>query len=406
MDDKYIELLIKRCTTINKIPILFISYNKEIQPFIDKIIEKVKKLGVEDIYLECNDKKMIHDALLHMTNEEIDNSPYFNKKIWDEYAKKGASFLMFDTETPHLMDDIDPKKIGYATKVQRSTKPLYRKLQERCELSWCIAAYPNEAWAKDIYGDSNDSYDKLKNAIYKMCMIDKDNPIKEWDNLLEKNINIIEKLNNMNIEKLHYRNSLGTNLEIYLPDNYLYSSAKDNNIIVNMPSYEVFTSPVYNKTKGIVYNSKPLVYNGVLIDNFWIKFEEGKVIDYDAETGKEVLGEIINTDTNSCYLGEAALVEYNSPINEMNINFGTTLIDENASCHLALGAGFNECIKDGLKMDEQELLKHGVNTSKQHVDFMIGTKDLNITAYTKDGKEITIFKNGNFTGEIINVVKN
>ena len=402
MDEKYIELLINRCTTINKIPILFISYNKEIQPFIDKVVEKAKKMGVEDLYLECNDKELIHDALIEMTDEEIDNSPYFNKKIWDEYAEKKASFLMFDTETPHLMDDVNPQRIGYASKVQRTTKPLYRKLQEKCELSWCIAAYPNEVWARDIYGDNNDSYDKLKNAIYKMCMIDKENPIKEWDNYLEKNSYIMNKLNSLNIYKLHYQNSLGTDLEIYLPDNYLYSSAKDNDIIVNMPSYELFVSPVYNKTNGIVYNSKPLVYNGFIIDNFWIKFEKGKVVEYDAEKGKEVLKEIINSDSNSCYLGEAALVEYNSPISQMNINFGTTLIDENASCHLALGAGFNECIKDGLKMEEKELLKNGVNVSKQHVDFMIGTKDLNIIGYTKEGKIINIFKDGNYSKEILN----
>ena len=223
MDEKYIELLINRCTTINKNPILFISYNKEIQSFIDKLVSKVKELGVEDIYLECNDRYLIHDALKEMSYEEIEKSPYFNKKIWDEYAEKKASFLMFETEIPHLMDDIDPKKIGYASKITRSTKPLYRKLQEKCELSWCIAAYPGQLWAKDIYGNNDDSYDKLKNAIYKMCMIDKEAPIKEWDNLLEKNKKIINKLNSLNIEKLHYKNSLGTDLEIYLPNNYLYS---------------------------------------------------------------------------------------------------------------------------------------------------------------------------------------
>ena len=406
MDEKYIELLINRCTTINKVPILFISYNKEIQEFIDKLVKRVKQLGVEDIYLECIDNYLIHDELKEMSLEDMDKSPHFNKKIWDEYAEKGASFLMFETEIPHLMDDIDPKKIGYASKLKRTTKPLYRKLQEKCELSWCIAAYPGEKWAKDIYGDNKDSYTKLKNAIYKMCMIDKPDPIKQWDNLLEKNIKTINTLNNLNLEKLHYQNSLGTDLYIYLPNNYLYSSAKDNDIIVNLPSYEVFTSPIYNKTNGIVYSSKPLIYNGVSINNFWIKFKDGKVIDYDAEIGKEVLGEIINTDENSCYLGEAALVEVDSPIDKMNTNFKTTLIDENASCHLALGAGFNECIKDGLKMEEEELLKNGINVSKQHVDFMIGTKDLTITGYTKNGKIIKIFENGKFSEEIVNANKN
>ena len=169
-----------------------------------------------------------------------------------------------------------------------------------------------------------------------------------------------------------------------------------------MPSYEVFTSPIYNKTNGIVYSSKPLFYNDACIDSFWIKFKDGKVIDFDAKVGKEVLEEIINSDEYSCYLGEAALVEAGSPIDAMNINFGTTLIDENASCHLALGAGFSECIQNGTLMDEKELFSHGINVSRQHVDFMMGTDDLNIIGTTHDGKEIKIFENGKFSQDVLN----
>ena len=402
MDDKYIKLLIDRCTNVKNIGVLVISYNKEIQPFIDKIVKYVKSIGVEDIYLDCEDKYKVHDELKTMSYTDIDNSPYFNKSIWDEYVKKGASFLMFETEIPNLNNDIDPKKISYATKVQRSTKPLYRKLQLQCKLAWCIASYPGEAWAKSIYKNDELAYDKLKSAIYKMCMIDRDNPVKEWDNLINKNMKIINKLNSLNLEKLHYKNSLGTNLEIYLPENYLYSGARDELCIVNMPSYEVFTSPVYNKTNGIVYSSKPLFYNDACIDSFWIKFQDGKVIDFDAKVGKEVLEEIINSDDYSCYLGEVALVEAGSPIDAMNINFGTTLIDENASCHLALGAGFSECIQNGTSMDEKELFLHGINVSKQHVDFMIGTDDLNIVGTTHDGKEVKIFENGKFSQDVLN----
>ncbi len=402
MDDKYIKLLIDRCTNVKNIGVLVISYNKEIQPFIDKIVKYVKSIGVEDIYLDCEDKYKVHDELKTMSYTDIDNSPYFNKSIWDEYVKKGASFLMFETEIPNLNNDIDPKKISYATKVQRSTKPLYRKLQLQCKLAWCIASYPGEAWAKSIYKNDELAYDKLKSAIYKMCMIDRDNPVKEWDNLINKNMKIINKLNSLNLEKLHYKNSLGTNLEIYLPENYLYSGARDELCIVNMPSYEVFTSPVYNKTNGIVYSSKPLFYNDACIDSFWIKFQDGKVIDFDAKVGKEVLEEIINSDDYSCYLGEVALVEAGSPIDAMNINFGTTLIDENASCHLALGAGFSECIQNGTSMDEKELFLHGINVSKQHVDFMIGTDDLNIIGTTHDGKEVKIFENGKFSQDVLN----
>ena len=400
MDEKYIDLLINKCTNLKNNKILFISYKKEIKDFINKIVKYAKSIGVEDIYLDEEDIYKTHAILKDIKEEEIKNNPYFDKSIWDEYAKKKASFLMFETEYPGLMDDIDPKIIGLVGKRKQETRELFREMEERCELPWCIAAYPGELWAKKIFNNDN-SYDKLKEYIYKICMIDKDNPEIEWNKLIDRNNIIINKLNKLNIEKLHYKNSIGTNLDIYLPNNYQYSSAKDKICIVNMPSYEVFTSPIYNKTKGIVYASKPLCYNGGLIDKFWIKFDKGKVIDYDAKVGKNLLKEIIETDSNSCYLGEAALVEKDSPINKLNINFNTTLIDENASCHLALGAGFPECIQDGLMLEDKELLKKGINVSKQHVDFMVGTDDLEIIGYTKDNKEIKIFEQGKFSKELL-----
>ena len=163
-----------------------------------------------------------------------------------------------------------------------------------------------------------------------------------------------------------------------------------------MPSYEVFASPVFDQTEGIVYSSMPLNYNGKIVDNFWIRFQNGKAVEYDAGVGKEILKGIIESDEHSCFLGECALVEYNSPISNLGLVFGTTLIDENASCHLALGAGFAECLEGGLELEENSLLERGINVSRNHVDFMIGTSDLKIVGITKNGEEISIFKDGNF----------
>lgn len=406
MDNIYIDLLTNKCMNLNRSKTVFISYNKEIKNFIDKLVKKLNEKGIIDIYKEEIDPQEKHRILKETTIKELENSPYFNSYIWDEYAKKDANFIIFETETPHLMDDISPEKLAIATKRRIETKPLYRKLQDECKLLWTIASYPGESWSKDIFNTEN-SYDLLKEKIYKMCMLDKKDPLKSWEEHITKQDNIITKLNNLNLEKLHYKNSLGTNLYIYLPKNYKYQSAKDNNgIIVNMPSYEIFTSPIYNKTEGIVYSSKPLIYNGALIEDFYLEFKEGKVISYNAKKGKDILKSIIETDEYSCYLGEAALVEKNSPIASMNINFKTTLIDENASCHLALGAGFSECIKNGLKMTEEELRKHGINNSKTHVDFMIGTPDLEIIGYTIDNNKIKIFENGEFSKELLDLVHN
>ena len=400
MEEKYIDLLLEKCTRLNKSNSLLINYSIEIQEFIDKLVKKVNNLGITDIYLDKFDIEKEHKILKTLTKEEIINEKVFDKSIWDTYAKKNACFLIFETEYPGIMDDVDPELLGLSAKIKRESHPIYRKMVDKCELSWCIAAYPGELWAKNIFKESN-SYELLKEAIFRMCMINKDNPIEEWTNHLNNQGKIQKYLNNLKIKKLHYKNNLGTDLELTLPDNYLYSSALDTDVIVNMPSYEIFTSPVWNKTNGIVYASKPLMYNGGLIEDFWIKFENGKVVKYAAKKGENLLKSIIETDKQSSYLGECALVENNSPIARENLIYGTTLIDENASCHLALGRGFAECIKDGLTMSEEELLSHGINISKNHVDFMIGTPDLKIEAITKDNKIIPIFTSGNFDNEII-----
>lgn len=399
MEDKYIDLLLETCIDLNH-KILFISYQKEIEQFIKKLVTKAKAKGISEFYLEMENIFYTHQFLKTKSEEEIMASNYFDKSIWDVFAKKKANFLIFETEYPKLMDDISDNLIAKVAKKKNDTRPLYRKMVEKCAISWCIAAYPGKMWAEAIYKENN-SYLKLKEAIYKMCMLDKENPLRSWKEHLSKLQRIIKILNRLNLEKLHYSNSLGTELDVYLPKKYRFSSAKDGNVIVNMPSYEVFASPIYNKTTGIVYSSKPLNYNGKIVDQFWIKFIDGKAVDYDAKEGKKILKSVIENDKNSCYLGECALVEYNSPISLMNKTFGTTLIDENASCHLALGTGFAECLEDGLNLEPQELLNSGINVSKTHVDFMIGTSDLFIVGTTITGEEIIIFKNGNFDENLL-----
>lgn len=200
---------------------------------------------------------------------------------------------------------------------------------------------------------------------------------------------------------MKYTNSLGTDLTVTLNKDYLFAgggSYTTNSIyfFANMPTEEIFTSPNYKGTNGVVYSSLPLNYHGNIIDEFKLVFKDGKIVDYDAKVGKDILKEMISIDEGSRYLGEIALVPYNSPISNMKTLFYNTLFDENASCHLAIGKGFSECIKDGLKMTKEELMEHGINDSLTHVDFMIGTADLRIVGKTVDNQEVVIFDNGNF----------
>jgi len=394
MEEKYIELLLKRCLKIEDSKALFISYNVINKDFVEKIVKYARNLGIEDIYLDEEDSNHIHDLLKNIKLEDVENQKEFNCKIWDEYAKKDSAFLMFDTYIPNLMDDIDSEILAKMSYTKRKTKPLYKERQLNSEIAWCIAALPNEEWAKEIFNDSDKPMDEFWHVLGKMCMLDKNDPIKAWDEFLKSQETVMQKLNDLHIRKLHYKNKLGTDLSVELSDNALWQSASSGKWIVNMPSYEVFTTPDCTKTNGIVYSSKCLIYNGKNIDNFNMTFENGKVIEFDAKEGKDILKEIINGDEMSSYLGEVALVNYDSPISNTNKVFKTTLFDENASCHLALGSGFLECIKDGEKLNKEELKKLGVNDSKNHVDFMIGTEDLEIIAETDNG-EVTIMKDGN-----------
>jgi len=394
LEEKYIKLLLKRCLQLNKKNPLFINYNKVNKDFVDKTVDFAKKLGINDIYLDEKDSNYEHDLLNKLSKEEIENHEYFDCKIWDEYAKKDAAFLLLDTEIPNLMDDIDSEKLALASLVKLKSKPIYRDKQLKSLIPWCIAAVPNEAWAKEILPGSNSPIQEFWKILADICMLNETDPIASWNKQLSLQAKNIKKLTEMNIKKIHIKNNLGTNLELELPDNALWQSACSGKWIVNLPSYEIFTTPDYRKTRGVVYSSKPLTYTGKVIDEFYLKFEDGKVVDFGAKEGKDVLEEIIKGDNLSAFLGEIALVNYDSPISNTNMVFKSTLLDENAACHLALGSGFVECIKDGSKLDDKKLDKLGVNSSKNHVDFMVGTKDLLVEVETKDGT-IAIMENGN-----------
>ncbi len=398
LEDKYIDLLLKRCVNFNHSKSLFINYQIK-TTFIDKIVKKAKEMGVKDIYLNYEDISKKHKILKAISLEEIDKHPFFNHQIWDTYALKNASFLILKTELPNLMEDVAPEKLARASYIERATKPLFKKLQGTFKVPWCIAVLPNPLWAKKIFPTvtEEEAYAKLKNSVYSACMINTENPIESWNKFLNKQQEMVEKLNKLQIRKMHYYTKLGTDLELELPYESFWTSAGGlvENSIVNMPSYEIFTSPNYHKTNGIVYSSKPLSYNGGVVEDFYLEFKDGKVKNYDAKVGKNLLKEIISSDEHSCYLGEVAIVENTSPISNTGIVFENTLLDENSSCHLALGNGFTECIINSENLSNNELCKRGINQSKVHVDFMIGTNDCAIEAETREGPML-ILKNGDF----------
>lgn len=401
LENKYINLVLKRCLNFEQNKSLMIHCDlKEHISFAEKVKEAASKMGVSDVCIHVNDLDEVHEYLKNTDVKDIKNNPIIDRTDWDDYAKKGAALLFLNSNVPGLMEDISLEKTKKLIQIREKTIEYYRKNVTSYTFPWCIIAMPNERWAKTVFKDDNKAYEKLYLNIMKMCMIDKENPIKAWQEHIKKNNYYKKTLNELKIKLLHYTNSLGTDLTIGLSDkaqwlNLDKTDAKGGQMIANMPSYEIFTTPDFRKTNGVVYSSRPLIYNGCYIDKFSIEFKDGKIISCKAATGQDVLKELIFENEGANYLGEVALVPYDSPISNTGLVFNTTLFDENASCHLALGDGYRKTIIDGDKLTIEELKNIGFNISKTHVDFMIGTSDLKIEAETKEGKKI-IFKNGNF----------
>lgn len=406
--EKYAELLLRRCLCLDKVRPLLVTAPIKTIDFVEVLAHRAYEMGITDIYFDWNDDNLKHEQLKYLNDEDLLKSPFWNKSIYDEYAKKDAAFLMLYSDDIDLMNDIPEEKITLTSRQYRNSRPYFKKRQRTDEVPWCIALVPTPEYAKKVFPNSLNPVEDAWNAIFKCCLINEENPIEVWNEKIKRTQERCNLLNNLQFKLLHYTNSLGTDLTIELPKNHIWSGAGKENkdglpLIVNMPSEEVFTSPKYDGINGIVHNARPLVYSGVLIDNFSLTFKEGKIIDVSAKEGQEVLEKMIETDEGSHYLGEVALVDYDSPISNTNIIFYETLYDENASCHLAIGDSFPTCLDNGENMSLEELKSHGLNQSTVHTDFMVGTSDLKIVGVTYDNQELIVFENGNFVlGQNIN----
>ena len=401
LDSKYAKLLLYKCLSFKNTDTLLIEYmTHEHDEFVKTIIEEAKKMGIKNIFTSCNDSDEIHEYLVNTDVNDIKLNPIIDKSIWDDVSKEHGCILHINTFIPNLMSDIDSKRILKMYQVVAPTFSYYRA-NNKYNFPWVICAYPNKRWAEYVFKDDKDAYIKLYNYIMEMCMVDKQDPIMAWSNYIDKLNEYKNKLQEMEINKLHYKNDLGTDFEIGFPKDYKWINLdkKDNfgsSIIVNMPSYEIFTTPDYRTANGIVYNSRPLVFHNNIIDKFYIEFKDGQAIKYNAEVGNEYLKQLIEKYTNSSYLGEVALVNNDSPISNTGVVFYNTLFDENASCHLALGNGNPAVINNYKDLTKEELKSIGINSSNIHIDFMIGTPDLEISADTNRGKQ-KIFTKGNFS---------
>lgn len=399
--DKFAELAVKTGINVQKGETLLIRTDIQAYDFARRCAKEAYKAGAKHVYVEYSDEVLTRENYLAAPDEAFDEYPQWQADKYTAIAKEGGSFLSIVSANPELLKGVDTDRISRLQKVAGKALQEWRSYTLTDKAKWSIVAVPSETWAKLIHPELelDQAMEKLWTEILD-CSRVSENPTKAWNEHVTNIKSKMDTLNKLDLDKLIYKSSK-TNLEIGLPEGHIWQGGsaldpKNVEFCPNIPTEEVYGMPHKYRVDGVVHSTKPLIYSGNTIDNFWIEFKDGKIVDYKAEVGHESLKLLIETDEGSLRLGEVALVAYDSPISNTNIIFYNTLFDENASCHLAIGAAYSSNIENGDSLSDEEKEKVGMNSSITHVDFMIGDADLNILGIDKAGKSHEIFKDGNW----------
>ena len=361
--------------------------------------------GARNVAIDWKDDDITRLTYEYQDQETLNEVPDWKiAKMEYQIADKKSNRISIYAEDPDLLNGLDSEKVSEAIKENSKKTKEFVKYTMNDVLSWLVISVPTRKWAMKVFPhlEEDDAYDQLWETILDVSRVSE-----SWEETKEnwkehiKTLNEKSKfLNSHQFDKVHYTSSNGTDLWVKLPKDHIWMSAgsknaKGDEFIPNMPTEEVFTSPQYDGVDGRLVASKPLVYNGVVINEFEFTFKDGKVVDFSAKEGEDTLRKMLESDEGSKYLGEIALVPYDSPISNSNILFYNTLFDENASCHFALGKAYPTTVKGASDLADSEVKNAGLNDSLIHVDFMVGTNDLEITAYKND-EEVKIFEDGNW----------
>ena len=360
--------------------------------------------GARNVAAYYGDDFITREGFLRADEAVFSEYPSYMKARIDWFLEQKSPRLSFTGSNPELLKGVDPERIQARRKASGPPTRAYFDALTANRFQWCVGAYPTLAWAEKVFPDKKggDAMDALWNAIFSVCRITGDGrAVERWKEFAAITAKRVELLNGYQLASLHYTNSLGTDWTVRLPENHVWGGANDHTpegveFMPNIPTEEIFTAPRWDGVDGRVYAALPLAMDGNLVKDFYMDFKDGRIVDVHAAEDEEILRRAIDTDEGAHYLGEVALVPYDSPIRSTGLLFYNTLFDENASCHLAFGEAYPSCVRGGEDMSEEEQKAAGLNRSMTHVDFMVGTKDLSIVGTTHDGKEIPVFVNGNF----------
>ena len=395
----YAKLIVRVGANVQKGQEVRVFASLDQPEFIKMLAEECYKAGASRVTVDWNYPELTKLSARYMKLRDLSETREWEKARMQDMVDHLPVRIFIQSEDPDGLRGINPKYFkAFAARIKIS-KPYRDAIDNKHQ--WCIAAVPGEAWAKKVHPELSKraAVEQLWKDILYTARADGEDPIADWE---EHNRDLKARskyLNDLHLRELRYHSANGTDFKVGLIPTAEFHAGRDTTMqgVVydpNMPTEEVFTSPDRRTAEGIVYATKPLSYQGQLIENFSVRFEKGRAVEVKAEKGQDVLEQIISMDEGCHYLGECALVPKESPIHQSGLLFYNTLFDENAACHLALGFGFNECVKGFENMTKEELYEIGVNDAGNHTDFMIGSDDLSIDGVDEHGNVHPIFRNG------------
>lgn len=395
----YAKLIVRVGANVQKGQEVRVFASLDQPEFIKMLAEECYKAGASRVTVDWNYPELTKLSARYMKLRDLSETREWEKARMQDMVDHLPVRIFIESEDPDGLRGINPKYFkAFAARIKIS-KPYRDAIDNKHQ--WCIAAVPGEAWAKKVHPELSKraAVEQLWKDILYTARADGEDPIADWE---EHNRDLKARskyLNDLHLRELRYHSANGTDFKVGLIPTAEFHAGRDKTMqgVVydpNMPTEEVFTSPDRRTAEGIVYATKPLSYQGQLIENFSVRFEKGRAVEVKAEKGQDVLEQIISMDEGCHYLGECALVPKESPIHQSGLLFYNTLFDENAACHLALGIGFDECVKGFENMTKEELYEIGVNDAGNHTDFMIGSDDLSIDGVDEHGNVHPIFRNG------------
>ena len=398
---KYAHTLLKYGVNLQQDQTLVISVDVENKDFAVIVTEEAYELGAKEVVLNWRCSPIARQRLLHAKESVLEKPANWIPEFYKQYIDDKAAFLSLISANPKALEGIPTDRISLQSRNLNKALSFYHTAIMNSSVTWCVASVPTVLWADLLgyEGTDDEKIDQLWTTLLKLCRIEGIEPKDTYRHHMAKLRRRCEALNKLDLISLRYTCENGTDLLLELPEGHIWlggeESSKDGTIFnANIPTEEVFSAPQYNGVNGVVHSTKPLIYHGNTISDFSFTFKEGKIVEYTAKEGYEVLKELVETDEGSHYLGEVALVDHFSPISQSNQIFYETLFDENASCHLAIGASYPTCLKGSDGLSEEELKERGLNHSLTHVDFMIGHERMNIKGYTRDGQAVDIMIDG------------